>query len=193
MKSTQLILQLTASMVCSTTLLAGDWTSIIFSGDADSGINSALNYTAKADFRGTGTVNINGVAFTDTGMSGTNYALSGANGDLGGWNNGVGGSIGAGTGATSNFFYTNDGGGNASMTLSGLNTNTEYVASWHSASWGGHRFIDITPSDTNTAFRINQDANTHGQGSVLRYAFTANAPSITFNFNAVSDGDSFHH
>ena len=36
-------------------------------GDADSGINSVLNYTAKADFAGDGTRVVNGVSFLDLG------------------------------------------------------------------------------------------------------------------------------
>jgi hypothetical protein len=169
---------------------AGDFTATILTGDANSGINSGLTYTAKADFNG-GAQTINGVGFTDTGTTGTNYALGGAlNAFNGPYANSVTGALNS---TSSNFFYNGDGSGNNSMTLSGLNPGTQYVASWYNVAFGGNRYIDITPSDTGTPFRFNEDNGISGSGSVLRYSFTANATTQVFSFDAVSNGDSFHH
>lgn len=167
---------------------AGDFTSTLLNGDADSGINSGLVYTAKADYNGTST--INGVAFTDGAASGTGYELTGAAGAFTGYANTATGSL---NGALSNFFYTNTPDGNASLTLSGLTPGTAYVTSFYNTSFGGNRYIDITPSDTGSAFRYNQDTNVTGAGSVLRYSFTATAATQTFGFDPLSNGDSFHH
>src|SRR5688572_16742627 len=65
-------------------LRAGEFTYSPFTGDGDSGINSGLTYTAIADFNGTGTRTINGVAFANTGNNGTNYTLATATTPFGG-------------------------------------------------------------------------------------------------------------
>ena len=55
---------------------AGDFTMTILTGDANSGVNAGLNYTAIADFVGPGTRVVNGISFNDTGLTGTNYTLT---------------------------------------------------------------------------------------------------------------------
>lgn len=183
---TQFLLVATLS---ATPVLAGDWASYLLGGDSDSGINGSLIYTSTADFGG-GTT-INGVSFSDSGTSGTNYSLGGVFASpFTGYANGLAGAL---NGAASSFLYNGNGTGDNSMTLTGLTIGQQYVTSWYNASFGGRRYIDITPSDTGLAFRFNEDANVGGAGNVLRYAFTATATSQTYNFDAVSNGDSFHH
>lgn len=171
---------------------AGQFSFTTFTGDADSGINSSLNYTAKVDFQGPGGRTVNGVAFTDTGLSGTGYALSTAPNSFTGFGNNVTGTAGA---LLSDFVYTGDGVGNASLTLTGLTPGTQYVTTWYNAAFGnaGSRNIDITPSDTGTAFRFDENYTNGGNGNLLRYSFTATTSTMTYGFHADGPADSFHH
>ena len=172
--------------------LAGDFSYAPISGDGNTGIYSGLSYTAKADFVGDGTRSVNGVLFSETGPSRTGYLFGGAANDFGGFGNNVGGVTGT---MLSDFKHTGDGSGNASLQLTGLIPGTQYVTSWYNAGFGspGGRVVDITPSDTGTPFRFDENYTGAGNGNVLRYTFTATGTSITYNFDAVSDGDSFHH
>ncbi len=168
---------------------AGDFTDTILTGDSNSGINSGLTYTAKVDFNG-GATTINGVSFTDTGTAGTGYALTTANTPFSGYANSLAGNM---NGVAGNFFYTGDGSGNAAVTLTGLTPGQQYVTSFYNTAFGGSRYVNITPTDTGVPFLFNEDATLKGAGNVLRYSFTAPAAgTITYNFDAVSNGDSFH-
>ncbi|MDB6171546.1 MAG: motif protein [Chthoniobacteraceae bacterium] len=177
---------------------AGTFSYSTFTSDADSGISALLNYTAVADFNGTGLRSVNGVAFADFGANGTNssYSLSGTGATF--VNNGSN-VTGDSNGLVSDFVYTGDTSGNASLVLNNLIIGQSYVTSWYNTAFGGAggRKIDITPSDTGVAFNFDENyngaSNGLNNGNVLRYAFTATAPSITFGFDAVSNGDSFHH
>ena len=171
---------------------AGDFYYSPISNDGNTGILSGLSYTSKADFVGDGTRSINGVIFSDTGPSGANYVLGGAFSDFTGFANNV---VGATNAVLADFKHTSDGSGNASLQLTGLTVGTQYVTSWYNAGFGnaGGRVVDITPSDTGTPFRFDENYTGAGNGNVLRYVFTANTPSITYSFDAVSNGDSFHH
>lgn len=171
---------------------AGQFTFTTFTGDANSGINSGLTYTAKADFNGDGSRIVNGVPFTDAGLSGSGYALTIATSPFSGFGNNVTGSSGS---LLSDFFYTGDNSGNASLTLSGLAIGTQYVTTWYSAGFGpvGGRNIHITPSDTGTPFTFDENFSGAGNGNLLRYTFTATAATMTYSFDADGNGDSFHH
>lgn len=173
-------------------LPAGTFTASPFTGDADSGVSAGLTYTAIADFNGSGATTVNGVSFANTGTSGGNYNLSIAGANFAGFGNTVTGSANA---VVSNFTYTGNGSGNASLTLSGLTPGQSYVTSWLNAGFGtaGNRQVNITPSDTGVPFLFDENYTGNGNGNVLRYAFTATGNSITYNFDALSDGDSFHH
>jgi hypothetical protein len=181
-----------ATTLSTVSVLAGDFTMTLLTGDADSGINSGLSYTAVADFFGSGTRTANGVSFSDTGLTGTNYSLTLANPGSAGSGSNVTGVVGD---LVSDFFHGN-GSPTASLTLSGLTIGTNYVTTWYNRTWGDNqstgRVVDITPSDTGIPFRINQDSTRNGDGTVIRYAFTANATTMTYNFNAVNLA-AFHH
>lgn len=173
-------------------LMAGTFTRSPYTGDADSGINSGLTYTSAADFNGTGSQTINGVPFSNTGLSGTNYSLTMTAAGFTGFGNAL---TGDSNGAISNFYYTGDGSGNASMTLTGLTPGQTYVTTWYAAGFGGAggRNVNITPSDTGSPFLFDENFTGGGNGNLLRYTFTATGTSITYAFDAVSNGDSFHH
>jgi hypothetical protein len=181
-----------ATLLAGGSARAGDFTMTLLSGDADSGIQSGLSYTAVADFVGPGTRVVNGVSFNETGLTGTNYALTLANPGTAAAGSNVTGGVGD---VVSEFFHGN-GSPTASLTLSGLTVGTQYVTTWYNRTWGDNqstgRVVNITPSDTGTPFRINQDSTRNGDGTVIRYAFTATATSITYDFNAVNLA-AFHH
>lgn len=170
----------------------GDFTFSPFTSDADSGLHSGLSYTSAADFVGTGARVVNGVPFNETGLTGANYALGGTTNDFTGNASNV---TGVSNELVSDFRFTGDGSGNASVILSNLTVGQSYVTSWYNVGFGGAggRNVDITPSDTGTPFRFDQNYSGAGNGNILRYAFTATAPTITYSIDAVSDGDSFHH
>lgn len=171
---------------------AGTFSFSPFTGDADSGISNRLTYTSKVDFTGNGLRNVNGVSFNETAPTGTNYVLTGAGNDFPGFANNVTGDAG---GLLTDFRFTGDNSGNASLTLSGLTVGQQYVTSWYNAAFGGAggRLVNISASDTGTAINFDENYTGAGNGNILRYAFTATAPTITYSFDAASDGDSFHH
>jgi len=175
---------------------AGDFFFRTFSSDADSTINPALQYTSRADFAGDGTRTVNGVQFTDTQVVGTNYALVGADATFTGFANTVTGSA---SGLVSDFVYgsTVPGPeqGNASLTLTGLTPGQKYVTTWYNVGFGniGGRNITITASDTNRSIFFDENFSGPGAGNILRYAFTATTPTITYTFDADGNTDSFHH
>jgi hypothetical protein len=171
---------------------AGEFSVFSFTGDVNSGISPSVPYTARADFNGDGTRSVNGVVFNETGVSGTNYALTGAGGTFTDFANNVTGSSGQ---MLRDFFFTGDGSGNASLTLSGLNVGQNYVTSWYNTGFGGPggRVVAVTASDTNTTINFDENFSGAGNGNILRYAFTATTPTITYTFDAVSNPDSFHH
>jgi hypothetical protein len=180
------------TLPASCTAVAGTFSTSPFTGDGDSGINSTLLYTARADFNGPGTRVINGVSFTEGGASGANYSLVLGPNTFTGFANNVGGQSGQ---ALTDFIYTGDGSGNASLTISGLTPGQTYVTSWYNSAFGGAggRNITITASDTNTAIFFDENYTGDKNGNILRYAFTATASTITYNFDADGNADSFHH
>lgn len=169
----------------------GSFTQITFSNDQDSGISSMLNYTAKADFNGTGTRAVNGVTLNETATAGTNYALTGTSSPFTGFANNLTGSV---QGVTSDFFY-GGGDGNATLTLSNLVVGQRYATSWQNAAFGGagSRVVSITPSDTGLAYSFDENFSGAGNGNLLRYVFTASATSMSYAFDAAVNADTFHH
>ena len=175
---------------------AGTFSVSPWTGDGDSGISSLTNYTAVADFVGDGTRVVNGVAFANTGPTGTggsSYQLIGAPDGF------PGPDANALTGSSSliaaDFFYSGSTGGNANLTLGNLVVGQNYVTTLYNVGFGavGGRFVNITPGDTGVPFLFDQNQSGNDNGNLLTYSFTATARVITFGFDAVSNGDSFHH
>jgi hypothetical protein len=181
-----------ALLLPSAPAFAGTFALVPFTNDSDSGINSGLTYTAAADFNGTGFRVVNNVPFTDVGQFGNGYELTGAGAVFTGHVANVGGQS---ADLLSDFYFTGDGSGNASLTLTGLTVGQQYVTSWYNTAFGpvGGRNITITANDTNTPIFFDQNYRGALSGNVLRYTFTATAPTITYSFDADGNGDSFHH
>lgn len=184
-------LTFTALLLAGLPVAAGTFSYSPLTGDADSTISLEYTYTAKADFNGGGRT-VNGVSFSDSGLTGTGYALNGVFAGFTGDANNVTGNSGA---MLSDFNYTSDGSGNASLTLSGLTIGQRYITTWYNAGFGnvGGRNIHITPSDTNKTYTFDENFSGDNNGNLLRYVFTATAETITYNFDADGNGDSFHH
>ena len=178
--------------------LAGTFTYGTFTGDANSGISNAINYTAAADFAGNGARAVNGIAFADTGPSGTNYALTGTTNPFTNFTNTV---TGGSNGLLSDFRYTGNGTGDSMLTLSGLTPGNQYQTTWYNAGFGqpGARFVAITPGDTNQTVLFDENFNNSGpdpgvgNGNLLRYTFTATGTTMTYGFNPEVNGNSYHH
>lgn len=171
---------------------AGTFSVSPWTGDGDSGISSLTSYTAVVDFAGTGSTVVNGVTFTNTGAPTSSFQLNGAlNGFAGFTNNLTGGS----NALASDFWYSGNTNGNASVTLGNLIPGQNYVTTWYNAGFGGAggRFVNITPGDTGIPFLFDENQSGAGNGNLLTYNFTAVTTLITFTFDAVSNGDSFHH
>ena len=175
---------------CALPACAGVFSASEFSGDADSRISPTLIYTSKADFSGTGARFVNGVGFIDNGRLGANYELAEAL-----LNSAFTPTVtGESQSLVSDFFFTGSSGA-ATLTLSGLTVGTEYVTTLYNAGFGGvgRRNVNITPGDTNTPFLFDQNFSGQGNGNRLSYIYTATSTSILYTFDAVNDGDSFHH
>ena len=171
---------------------AGTFSTSLWTGDGDSGISSATNYTAKADFNGDGTRVINGVSFTTGAAISSTYALTLA---PNAFNNNVNSLTGSSNAAASDFFYGTGNGGNAYLTLGNLVVGQTYTTTWYNVGFGsaGARQINITPGDTNVPFLYDENQNGNGNGSILKYTFVAQKPVMTYGFDAVADADTFHH
>ena len=171
---------------------AGVFNVFSWTGDGDSGLSSLTNYTAVADFNGDGTRVVNGVTFANTGASGSAYQLLSAPDTFGGFANALTGSSNL---LASDFFFSGSTAGNANLTLTNLVPGQNYVTTWYNVGFGpaGGRFVNITPGDTGVPFLFDENQSGNGNGNLLTYSFTAVARQITFGFDAVSNGDSFHH
>jgi hypothetical protein len=87
-----------------------------FGGDGETFISPSFTYTAIADFNGVAGANVNGVVFNDPATPAM-ATLSPQRRPIGGFGNYATGTSNA---LLSDFFYTGDGSGNATMTLTGL-------------------------------------------------------------------------
>jgi hypothetical protein len=70
-----------------------------------------------------------------------------------------------------------------------------YTTTWYNTGFGpiGGRVVTIVPGDTGTPFTYDANLSGNDNGHLLTYTFVAQRPSITFAFDAASDGDSYHH
>ena len=181
-----------ALLVATASVHAGTFTVNPWTGDADSGISISTNYTAIADFGGDGTRSINGVTFANTAVASSAYSLAGARDTFTGFANSL---TGGSNLVASDFVYSGSSNGNASLTLTNLIPGQNYVTTWYNAGFGpaGARFVNVIPGDTGVPFLFDENVGGNGVGNLLTYSFTAVKPLITFTFDAVSNGDSYHH
>jgi hypothetical protein len=205
-------------LAVATRVHGGVFTTVTYTGDADSGISPTKTYTHAIDFNASGdgytTLNINGVQLVN-GPPGDQtpslkYNLNAENepfsiGSLGtNYDPGLSGNIDK---LLRNFFY-----GSAQdevLTISGLLPNTTYRASFYAASFDntaaskGGRYSHVTDSQGGSVvYDENQTAGT-ASGSILRDTYTTGPTdtSITITFsidttdgvgNHTANTDSYH-
>ena len=187
-----------------TVLAAGTFDLSRIVGDADSGISPAKTYTHAVDFGGPNGVGadfgttINGVPFTIGRTSGPNYSTSGF-ATL--YNFGFAPrSVPAGPNTLYDLledFYHSSTTRNPppqTITLTGLTPGTRYTTSFYNAGFdlaiARTRVVTVDTSDGGS-FTFDQNFTGEGNPSVLRYTFTAAAPSITYTFTPAT-ADTFH-
>ncbi len=181
----------------------GIWSVLRWTGDADSGLNSAKSYTHKIGLNRAGAYTaINGVAFDSPGSnvhSGTTWALLGA--DFAFTNNGNGQGanfLPAGTGSRQlceEFFYGNSFNGKSRIELTGLTPNQSYIATFYTTGFGDPpvRRNEITPSDSGVPFIVEENATGSGNGLIVKYHYTASGNgTIAFDFKPI-DAGTWHH
>jgi hypothetical protein len=161
-------------------------------GDADSGVLPAGNYTHAVDLNGTGGT-VNGVNFVGGGTSGNggfgnNYSITGATNAFSNDTTNVTGSLGS---MLTNFFYGHTG-GVSKLTLEGLNPGQNYEFTLFSSGFGpaGGRFVTISDETGSIVY----DANFTGDdnGNALSYVYTATGTTETFNFDPHNTNDTLH-
>jgi len=178
----------------------GVWSVQPWTGDADSGLAGFKTYTHTGKFIGSGTDGEpfyagNGVYFErDTNHAGTGWTLTGAPGVFG-TNNPV--NVGGDSGNLARgFFYGDTDLDHPVLTLTGLTPGTKYVTTFYTVGFGGAggRWVDITASDNPTSpFHVDQNGADSGNGQLIKYTFTATTSEMSFTFDAISTGDSWHH
>ncbi|MBN1817117.1 MAG: laminin G domain-containing protein [Sedimentisphaerales bacterium] len=170
-----------------------------WTGDADSGIGTNKTYTHTGKFNGSGAdgavvITINGVGFeNDTDHAGVNWTLTGAPNGYTGFGVNV---TGNSANLLTNFFYGDTDTVHPALTLTGLEIGTQYVTTFYTVGFGGAggRFVDITASDNPTSpWRVDQNGAGSGNGQLIKYKFTATTDTISYSFDALSTGDSWHH
>jgi hypothetical protein len=183
---------------------AGTFAVSVITGDADSGISTTRTYTHAVDFIGfnpeleTGTT-INGVAFYIGGATGPNYSLVapvswGMTGQNALQNHSVPSGPDTLHDLLQDFLHNSHSGLDQTLTLTGLTPGTAYATTFYNSGYSvilDDRVVTVTASDGGT---ITFDQNFTGEGmpSILRYEFVADAPSMTYVFDA-ADRNTFHH
>ena len=174
------------------TAVAGTFSVVPLTGDADSGITADAAYTHAINVFDTANAKINGAVFTGSGGAtnpATNdYTTTGFNNGYNGFdalaNDGISGAVG---GLMTNFLYNGD---PATITFKNLLVGQQYETVIYNAAFGGPgiRFQTITASEGGS---ILFDQN--GQpGSLLRYVFTATGNTLTLTITPSIPGNTFH-
>ena len=147
--------------------------------DSSIGLSTSKTYLEAVNLAGgSGTLGINGVAFTDTAAgtanpSGTGWSLAGNTSEYtSGLTPLVGGNLQT---LLKTFVY----GGNPEVTtLTGLTPGQTYVITYYSCSFdaAGNRVQNLTTSDgASTAYDVDTGAPGQGYANLLRYTFVANS------------------
>jgi hypothetical protein len=185
----------------SATSAAGAFSVHPWTGDEDSRISSDKVYTHTGKFSGEGTdgepfLAGNGVYFErDTDRSGTNWTLSGPATNVFDTSNPVN-VTGDGAALVRGFFYGDQDGNHPVLTLTGLAPGTLYITTFYTVGYGGAggRFTDVTPGDNpRNPTRIDQNGAGSGNGQLITYMYTATGTEMSFTFDALVTGDSWHH
>ncbi len=180
---------------------AGTFSIHPWTGDHDSGISSDKVYTHTGKFSGEGNDGEpffagNGVYFErDMDRSGTNWTLTGPATNVFDTTNPVN-VTGDGAALARGFFYGDQDDNHPMLTLMNLAPGTTYVATFYTVGYGGAggRFTDITPGDNpRNPTRVDQNSAGSGNGQLITYTYTATGTEMSFAFDALVTGDSWHH
>jgi len=184
-----------------TTSPGGTFSVYPWTGDHDSGIHSDKVYTHTGKFSGEGVdgeplLAGNGVYFErDTNRSGSNWTLTGPATNVFDTSNPVN-VTGDGAALVRGFFYGDQDDNHPVLTLTGLAPGTLYVATFYTVGYGeaGGRFTDITPGDNpHNPTRVDQNGAGSGNGQRITYTYIATGAEMSFTFDALVTGDSWHH
>jgi hypothetical protein len=181
--------------------VAGRFSIHSWTGDDNSGISGDTVYTHTGKFAGEGVAGEpffagNGVYFErDADGSGTDWALTGPATNVFDTSNPVN-VTGDGAGLVRGFVYGDEDTNHPVLTLTGLVPGTTYVTTFYAVGYGeaGGRFVDITPADNpRNPTRIDQNAAGSGNGQLIKYTYVASGTEMSFVFDAIVTGDSWHH
>ncbi len=160
------------------TASTGAWDFTPWTGDADSGISPYHAYTHAFNL-GTGdSATVNGVTFSGrtTGLAGS-FSVTGLN-SIAGFGTGVAQVTGKSAALVQQFLYN----GTPSITLQGLQPNTQYVFTIYGAGWDapaltGTPYRAATFSSTlgGDKFTVNLNQYGQNQGLKLSYTYTTDA------------------
>ena len=174
---------LSAMMFCSTGF-AGTWTNAPWTGDADSGISSAFEYTVAVNCAGTNAA-VNGVEFQAEALSGANFLIEGADSVASSGANVTGSS----RVLANEFVY---GGNPCTVTLTNLIPGAAYETTFFSYGWdpaGTTRIQTFTTGRDN--LELDQDLYGQAEGIRISYTFVADSSSKVFTITPAGDG-TFH-
>ena len=177
-------LSLLAVILLACSAQAQTWSHAPWTGDADSGINSSLEYTVAVNTCGEA-VTVNGVPFQSDAASGTNFSITG---EIANANSGA--SVTGNSKTLANAFIY---GGNPRMvTLLNLTPGATYETTLFSYGWdaAGTTRIQTFAAGSKS---IVLDQNLYGQGNGIRITctFVANSSSQELTITPASD-NTFH-
>lgn len=178
------VLSLLAVIVLACSAQAQTWSHAPWTGDADSGINSSLEYTVAVNTCGEA-VTVNGVTFQSDAASGTNFSITG---DIANANSGANVTGNSKTLANA-FIY---GGNPRIVTLTNLTPGATYETTFFSYGWdpAGTTRIQTFAAGSKS---LVLDQNFYGQGNGIRITctFVANSSSQELTITPASDS-TFH-
>ena len=168
----------------------GAWEFSPWNGDGDSGVSPHHVYTHAFDL-GTGdSVYINGVNFTGrtTALAGS-FSVTGLN-NTAAFGVGIAQLTGGSAAMVKDFWYN----GSPSITLQGLEPNTQYVFTVYTAGWDASnvlsRYRGATFSSSLGGERMTVDVNQYGQNKGLKLTYTyttdANGSPVTISYPSTS-------
>ncbi len=163
------------------------WSYAAWTGDADSGVDSARTYSAAHNFgNAQASVTVNGVTFIENmNSSGTGWSIGGAVANT------TDSSINI-TGGSADLAYRFVYNGNPrTVQMSGLTAGTRYCATFYSVAWEtGNRSQTFSADGTALSSVINQDEYDNNNGITISCVYDATAASQ--GFTITPSGGTYH-